>query len=104
MQLDTLTISDRLTEAGASPELAREWATLWHESITEGLASKDDLENMELRLKNDIDNSKSELEGKISDIRSDIKVLKWGIGVLFGTLFPSVLAILYILIRTGLVQ
>ena len=122
MNLDTLTISDRLSRAGASPELARELAGLWHESITEGLASKDDLENTELRLKNEIGELKNELDNRITDVRTelkddihaldskmsgmkgDIRVLKWGIGLMFTTVFPSVMAILYMLVRLSFVQ
>ena len=79
MQLDTLTIASRLKEAGLAPKVAEEWAAIWHQSVTEGLASKEDITMLHTeigRVRKEVVSVKNELNTKIESLeeRLDSKI------------------------------
>ena len=50
MNVDTLTIAQRLQAVGAAKELAEEQAQILRDVVEQGLVTKSDLREMELRL------------------------------------------------------
>ena len=77
MQLDTLTISERLHKAGLPQEVAKEWAALWYEDVSNRLATREDMETMESGLRKDITALKGDIDGLRREVQSlEVSVYK----------------------------
>ncbi len=80
MQLDTLTISERLHKAGLPQKVAKEWASIWHEDVTDRLATKEDLDTLELALRKDMESMETSLrkdmESMGTSLRKDVESIR----------------------------
>ena len=73
MQLDTLTIAERLKEAGLDAPIAKEWAAIWHQSVTVGLASKEDISMLHAEI--------AKVRKEMA-LRTDMEVMRTDMGVM----------------------
>ncbi|MDH4199759.1 MAG: hypothetical protein OEV66_05185 [Spirochaetia bacterium] len=70
---DTLKIYERLKNAKAGEELAKEVAEILRETTEERLASKNDLKNTEVLLQNDLKNTEIRLGTEIEKVKHELR-------------------------------
>ncbi len=85
MNIDTLSIARDLKAAALPPEQAEAIAAAIGRSVTEGVATKSDLELCEQRLAAKIDGGRGELRSEIETLRTEIEksrnqLVLWVIG------------------------
>ncbi len=79
MPFDRLAYIDRLKEAGIEEPVARAHAQALREALEEGVATKADLEALEVRLGTRITDLKTELKSDIAELRAEMGEFQSGI-------------------------